>query len=53
MNKPTGIVDYLLPWFIPLFCLFLGWFFLAGWFINKVAEIEINPTTAIIKWLID
>lgn len=27
MSKPTGIIDYLLPWFIPLFCFLVFYFF--------------------------
>ena len=36
MSKPIGIVDYVAPWFIPLFC------FIAGYFLNTVIENRIN-----------
>jgi hypothetical protein len=37
--KPTGIMDYVAPWFIPLFCFF------AGYFLNTVIEVRINSVT--------
>lgn len=40
MNKPIGIMDYVAPWFIPLFC------FLAGYFLNTVIEVKNNPVTS-------
>jgi len=39
--KTTGIMDYAVPWFIPLFC------FLAGYFLNTVIEVSIKPVTSI------
>ena len=39
--KPQGIVDYLSPWFILLFC------FLAGYFLNTVIEDRINLATSL------
>ncbi|MBD2483517.1 hypothetical protein [Planktothrix sp. FACHB-1365] len=41
MNKPKGIIDYLSPWFIPLLC------FLAGYFLNTVIEVKVNPVTTV------
>lgn len=39
--KPQGIVDYLSPWLIPLFC------FLSGYVLGTVIQIEIKPVTTI------
>lgn len=39
--KPQGIIDYLFPWFIPLFC------FLAGYFLGTVIQVKIEPVTTI------
>ncbi|MFM6204995.1 hypothetical protein [Planktothrix sp.] len=39
--KPTGIMDYAAPWFIPLFC------FLAGYFLGTVIQVKIEPVTTI------
>ncbi len=36
--KPKGIIDYSLPWFIPLFC------FIAGYFLGSTIEVKIRPT---------
>lgn len=41
--KPTGIMDCLAPWFIPLFC------FLAGYYLNTVIEVKIKPVTSLEK----
>jgi hypothetical protein len=39
--KPQGIIDYLFPWFIPLFC------FLAGYFLGTVIQVKIEPVTTV------
>lgn len=39
--KPKGIVDYLFPWFIPLFC------FLSGYFLGTVIKVDVKPVATV------